>query len=70
LLQGGVSAARAQQAGAGYSPLGGLLQGAASNPRLQTGFENFFKPSPFTTSAFSDSYQANIPVNNQSSGYY
>jgi hypothetical protein len=42
LLQGGVSAARAQQAGAGGSPFGGLLQGAASSPRLQTGFEKLF----------------------------
>ena len=42
LLQGGVSAARAQQAGSGFSPLGGLLQGLGSNQRLQTGFENLF----------------------------
>jgi hypothetical protein len=42
LLTGGISAARAQQAGAGFSPLGGLLQGAANNPRLQSGFENYF----------------------------
>jgi hypothetical protein len=42
LLQGGISAARAQQAGAGYSPLGGLLQGLGSSPTLQTGFENYF----------------------------
>jgi hypothetical protein len=70
LLTGGMSAAKTQQAGAGYSPLAGLLQGLGSNPRLQTGFENLFNPSPYRTSAFSDSYQANIPVNNQSSGYY
>jgi len=42
LLQGGVSAAKAQQAGAGGSPLGGLLQGAASSPQLKTGFENAY----------------------------
>ena len=42
LLQGGLAAARTQQAGAGYSPLGGLLQGLANSPRLQTGFENLF----------------------------
>ena len=42
LLTGGLNAARTQQAGQGYSPLGGLLQGAASSPRLQTGFENLF----------------------------
>ena len=42
LLQGGLAAARAQQAGAGFSPEAGLLQGLASSPRLQTGFENLF----------------------------
>jgi hypothetical protein len=42
LLTGGISAARAQQAGQGFSPLAGLLQGAGSNPRLQTGFENAY----------------------------
>ncbi len=42
LLTGGISAARAQQAGAGFSPLAGLSQGAASSPRLQTGFEKMF----------------------------
>jgi hypothetical protein len=42
LLEGGMSAAAARQAGSGYSPLGGLLQGASKDPRLQSGFENFF----------------------------
>jgi hypothetical protein len=42
LLQGGLSAARTQQAGQGGSPLGGLLQGASKDPRLQTGFERMF----------------------------
>ena len=42
LLTGGLEAARTQQAGQGYSPLYGLLQGAASSPRLQTGFENAY----------------------------
>jgi hypothetical protein len=41
LLTGGLAAARTQQAGAGYSPLGGLLQGFGNNPKLQTGFENY-----------------------------
>ena len=41
LLQGGINAARTQQGGQGYSPLAGLLQGAAKDPRLQSGFENF-----------------------------
>jgi hypothetical protein len=42
LLTGGMSAAAARQAGQGISPLGGLLQGAAKDPRLQTGFERLF----------------------------
>jgi hypothetical protein len=42
LLTGGLEAARTQQGGAGYSPLGGLLQGAATSPRLQTGFESAY----------------------------
>jgi hypothetical protein len=42
LLTGGLSAARTQQAGQGFSPLAGLLQGAAASPRLQTGFENIY----------------------------
>jgi len=43
LLTGGMGAALTQQAGSSYSPLGGLLQGAARDPRLQTGFENLYK---------------------------
>jgi hypothetical protein len=42
LLQGGISAAKTQQAGQGYSPLAGLLQGIGSSPSLQTGFENAY----------------------------
>jgi hypothetical protein len=42
LLRGGMGAALTQQAGSSYSPLGGLLQGAARDPRLQTGFEKLF----------------------------
>jgi hypothetical protein len=49
LLTGGLNAARTQQAGQGYSPLAGLLQGAASSPRLQTGFENLFRGSQTQT---------------------
>jgi hypothetical protein len=40
LLTGGLSAAKTQQAGAGFSPTAGLYQGLANSPRLQTGFEN------------------------------
>jgi hypothetical protein len=42
LLQGGIGAARTQQAGQGFSPLAGLFQGASRNPRLQSGFENAY----------------------------
>ena len=42
LLTGGLSAAETQQRASSYSPLGGLLQGAARDPRLQTGFEKLF----------------------------
>jgi hypothetical protein len=42
LLRGGMSAAMTQQAGQGFSPEAGLLQGLASSPRLQTGFENAY----------------------------
>jgi hypothetical protein len=42
LLTGGLSAAKTQQAGAGFSPTAGLLQGLANSPRLQTGFENAY----------------------------
>jgi hypothetical protein len=42
LLTGGISAARAQQAGQGYSSTANLLQGAANSPYLKTGFENIY----------------------------
>ena len=42
LYGGGINAARTQQGGQGSSPLAGLLQGAAKDPRLQTGFERLF----------------------------
>ena len=42
LYGGGINAARTQQGGQGVSPLAGLLQGAAKDPRLQTGFERLF----------------------------
>jgi len=42
LLYGGLNAAKTQQGGQGISPLAGLLTGASKDPRLQTGFENFF----------------------------
>ena len=70
LLKGGISSALTQQQANSYSAGGTALQGLANNPQLQTGFEKYFTPNPFATSAFSDDYQRNIPVNNQSSGYY
>ena len=62
LLTGGMSAAAARQAGQGFSPEAGLFNALSES--------DYFKPSPYKTSAFSDSYQANIPVNNQTSSYY
>lgn len=62
LFRGGQSAALTRQEAGGFSPEAGLLS-ALSESKM-------FQPSPFKTSAFSDSYQANIPVNNQSSSYY
>jgi len=44
LYGGGVNAARTQQGGAGVSPFAGLLQAASKNPKLQSGFENYFNP--------------------------
>jgi hypothetical protein len=41
LLQGGLAAARTQQAGAGISPQAGLYSALANNPQLKTGFENY-----------------------------
>jgi hypothetical protein len=42
LLQGGVSAARAQAAGAGQSPLSDVLAGGVDTKKLMTGFERLF----------------------------
>jgi hypothetical protein len=54
LLMGGLSAAKTQQGGAGYSPLAGLLQGFGNNPRVQSGFQNLF-------SSNTGGYQMNDP---------
>ena len=43
LLTGGISAARAQQAGA-YDPFATALSGLANNQRFQQGVENYFNP--------------------------
>ena len=43
LLTGGISAARAQQAGA-YNPFATALSGLAQNQRFQQGIENYFNP--------------------------
>jgi len=44
LLRGGLSAALTQQQGQGSSPLAGLFQGAANNPKLQSAIQNYFNP--------------------------
>jgi len=62
LFRGGSNAALTRQRAGDFSPEAGLFN-ALSESKI-------FQPSPFRTSAFSDAYQASIPVNNQSSGYY
>jgi hypothetical protein len=69
LLTGGLNAARTQQAGSGYDPLAGLLTGLSGNQQFSQGLQNYFG-TPSRGSTFSDDYQRNIPVNNQSSGYF
>jgi hypothetical protein len=62
-----MSAAMTQQAGQGYSPLAGLLQGAASSPRLQTGFEKLFGINqPYETYS---GYQVGPPQQGQTQPY-
>ena len=67
LLYGGLSAAKTLQGTAG-SGLGKALIGLADNPYVQQGLDKYFNPPQ--QQAFSDAYQASIPVNNLSSGYY
>ena len=79
LLRGGLSAALTQQAGSSYSPLGGLLQGAARDPQLRTGFEKLFSGGqPIETgytgaptmSPYDNEQLANSFQYGDSSGYY
>ena len=44
LLQGGMSAAAARQAGQGFSASAGLLQGLGSNKQFTQGLSNYFSP--------------------------
>jgi hypothetical protein len=44
LLQGGLAAARTQQAAAGISPQAGLYSALANSPQLRTGIQNYFNP--------------------------
>ena len=53
LLQGGLTSARTQQAAAGSSGLGSFLTGAASNPQLISGIQNYFNPPATTFGAYS-----------------
>jgi hypothetical protein len=76
LYSGGIHAARAQQGGQGFSPTAGLYNAFANNPQFNAGLQNYFG-TPSRGPTFTDSYQANIPVNNQivsptnsGSGYY
>jgi hypothetical protein len=67
LLYGGLSAAKTLQGTAG-SGLGKALIGLSDNSYIQQGLNKYFNPPQ--QQAFSDAYQASIPVNNLSSGYY
>ena len=67
LLTGGLGAARTLQSTAG-SGLGSALIGLGNNPYVGYGLNKYFNPPQ--QQAFSDAYQASIPVNNLSSGYY
>jgi hypothetical protein len=69
LLKGGLSAAITQQQGQGFSPTAGLYNAFANSPEFKSGLQNYFG-TPTQGPTFTDSYQANIPVNNQSSNYY
>ena len=83
LLTGGLSAAKTQQAGAGFSPTAGLYAGLANSPRLQTGFENILsgygQPSLYSSTGytgaptmqpFENEQLANSFQYGDSSGYY
>jgi hypothetical protein len=67
LLLGGLGAAQTLQGAAG-SDLGKALIGLSDNSYIQQGLNKYFNPPQ--QQAFSDAYQASIPVNNLSSGYY
>jgi hypothetical protein len=47
LLQGGLAAARTQQAGAGISPLGTAISGLSSNPQFASGVQNWWQNQNF-----------------------
>ena len=68
LLTGGLGAAKTLQAASGQSGLGAALTGFGNNPYVQQGLNQYFNPPQQQT--FSNAYQASIPVNNQSSGYF
>jgi len=53
LLQGGLASARTQQAAAGSSGFGSFLTGAASNPQLISGIQNYITTTPTTFGAYS-----------------
>ena len=67
LLSGGQGAARAIQGAAG-SGVGSALIGLGNNPYVGYGLNQYLNPPQQQT--LSDAYQASIPVNNQSSGYF
>ena len=70
LLQGGIDAARAQQAGASGSGLGSFLTGAANNPQLISGIQNYFnKPNPYVANTTASAFGDTTGYVNNSAGY-
>ena len=67
LLRGGLSAALTQQQANKISPLGGFLQGASKDPKLQSGFEKLFGINqPYNTYS---GYQVGPPQQGQTQPY-
>ena len=67
LLRGGLGAALTQQQANQISPLGGFLQGASKDPKLQTGFERLFGINqPYETYS---GYQVGPPQQGQTQPY-
>ena len=70
LLQGGLSAARAQQAGATGSGFGATLAGLANNPYVAQGVQNYFnQPKPYVPNTTASVFGDTSGYVNNSAGY-